>query len=553
MKAPRLFDESKRIKQSPAHMRTLRNILAGLCVAAAAASAQTTNSVTKSLTLEDCLQTALQHNFDVQIKRYSPEIARYTLGVSYANYDPSFTFSGEHDYTRASGGVDPQGRPFGGTESDSDSFRTGINGLLPWGLTYDLGGSLSDRAGRQPGSVPDPSSPFTVTNSFVDVNTGNTITYYTTNYNTVPARFPFENTSGNIGFLQLRQPVLKNFWIDSTRLSIAINKRNLKISDLDLRSQIMNTVTAVEEAYYNLIFSEENVKVQEAALELAKRLLAENKKRVEVGALAPLDEKQSESQVATSEADLLAALGSRDTQQRVLKNLLSDDYTKWEDASLKPTEPLLAVPQSFNKQESWARGLSQRPDLQQARLSLEKQGYVVRFQKNQLFPQLDLFGTYGFNASSREYSGAFDQFQRGDSPFYSAGAQVTVPLGNAAARNNYRSAKASKEQIALQLKQLQQTVLVQIENAIAIAVTSFERVKATKEASRYAQDALEAEQKKLENGKSTSFIVLQLQKDLTSARSAEIRALADYNIALAQLALNEGTTLERRHVALDVK
>ena len=167
---------------------------------------------------------------------------------------------------------------------------------------------------------------------------------------------------------------------------------------------------------------------------------------------------------------------------------------------------------------------------------------------------MDLFGTYGFNAGNTpEYSGALGQIQRGTSPFYSAGAGVSIPLGNAAARSNYKAAKATKAQITLQLKQLQQTVLVQIENAIAVAVTSFERVKATKEASRYAQDALEAEQKKLENGKSTSFIVLQLQKDLTSARSAEIRALADYNIALAELALNEGNTLERRHVALDVK
>src|SRR5947207_8141509 len=207
MKAPRLFDESKRIKQSPAHMRTLRNILAGLCVAAAAASAQTTNSVTRSLTLEECIQTALQHNFDLQIKRYSPEIARYTLGLSYAGYDPTFTFSGEHDYTRAPGGVDPQGRPFGGTESDSYSFRTGINGLLPWGLTYDLGGSLADRAGTQPGFAQDFSQPpisiTYVTN--INLNGNEPIIFATTNYPSVQVRTPFENTSGSIGFLQLRQ------------------------------------------------------------------------------------------------------------------------------------------------------------------------------------------------------------------------------------------------------------------------------------------------------------------------------------------------------------
>jgi outer membrane protein TolC len=523
---------------------------------AIAASAQTTNSTTKSLTLEECIQTALEHNFDVQIKRYSPEIARYNLNLSYGGYDPTFSFSGEHDYSLSPGGIDPQGRPFGGTDSDIDRFSTALRGLLPWGLTYDLGGSLSDRNGTQLGSVPDPNNPTTVvTNSFVDINTGNTISFRSTNFNTIPARVPSQEvTAGSVGVLQLRQPVLKNFWIDSTRLNIVLSKRNLKISDLDLHFQLMNTVTAVEDAYYNLIFSEENVKVQTAALELAKKLLEENKTKVKIGALAPLDEKQAESQVASSEADLLAALGSRDTQQRVLKNLLSDDYSKWGDVVVKPTETLLAMPQSFNKQESWQKGLSLRPDLLQAKLSLEKQGHIVRFQRNQMFPQLDLFGNYGYSAGqTAEYSGAFDQFRRGDNPFYSAGAEVSIPIGNVSARNNYKAAKAAKEQMALQLKQLEQTVLVQIENSIATAMTSFERVKATRNASEYALAALKAEETKLQNGKSTSFQVLQLQRDLTAARSSEIRALADYNIALSQLALSEGTTLERRKISLNVK
>jgi len=166
---------------------------------------------------------------------------------------------------------------------------------------------------------------------------------------------------------------------------------------------------------------------------------------------------------------------------------------------------------------------------------------------------LDLFGSYGYSGSDREFSGALDQFRRGSSPFYSAGAEVSIPLGNTGARNNYKAAKAAKEQLALQLKQLEQIVLVGIENAIAVAMTSFERVRATKNASEFAEAALDAEQKKLQNGKSTSFQVLQLQRDLTAARSSEIRALADYNIALSRLASAEGTTLERRKISLDVK
>jgi outer membrane protein len=121
-------------------------------------------------------------------------------------------------------------------------------------------------------------------------------------------------------------------------------------------------------------------------------------------------------------------------------------------------------------------------------------------------------------------------------------------LTQTSARNNYKSAKATREQISLTLKQLEQNVMIQIENAIAVANTAFQRVSATREARVYAEAALAAEQKKLESGKSTSFVVLQLTRDLTTARSAEIRALADYNIAVAQIALNEGSTLERRHV-----
>src|SRR6266498_1821726 len=153
------------MKQSPSPMRTFRTILAGFCVAAVCANAQTTNSVTTSLTLQECIQTALQHNFAVQITRYAPEIARYNLNASYSGYDPTFSFSGEHDYSLSPGGIDQQGRPFGGTSNEVDRLNAGLRGLLPWGLTYDLGGSLGDRTGTQLINVDDPNNSKIVTNS----------------------------------------------------------------------------------------------------------------------------------------------------------------------------------------------------------------------------------------------------------------------------------------------------------------------------------------------------------------------------------------------------
>jgi len=197
--------------------------------------------------------------------------------------------------------------------------------------------------------------------------------------------------------------------------------------------------------------------------------------------------------------------------------------------------------------------MSQRPDLLQSRVDLERQQIVLRYDRNQLFPQLDLIGSYGHLASSREFSGALGQFKDGSSPFYSYGATITLPLSNRAARQNYKIDKAQQRQLLLRLKKFEQSIMVEIEDAVKLAQTNFERVDATKQASLYAQAALEAEQKKLENGKSTSFNVLFLQRDLTQARSAEIQALTDYNRALSQLSLKEGSTLERNGLKVDIR
>ncbi len=121
----------------------------------------------------------------------------------------------------------------------------------------------------------------------------------------IPGRLEFESTAAQIGALQLRQPLLKNFWVDGTRHQIQVAKNRLKYTEWALRFRIETVISNVEKAYYELIFARENVKVQAKALELAERLLSENKKRVEVGALAPLDEKQAQSQVADARANLL--------------------------------------------------------------------------------------------------------------------------------------------------------------------------------------------------------------------------------------------------------
>jgi len=514
-------------------MRRMRTIFLLLVAVALSTEINAAAPETRKISLEESIKIALEHNLDVQIERINPEISRYNLSFAYAGWDPVLTASGQHDFSLSPGGLDPQNRPFLGSETDANTFRAGLSGLLPFGLNYNLSGNLTDSYGTRP--------------DLTQILSPDGTTNFLSN------RFPFENTVGQAGVIVLRQPLLKNFWIDSTRANIAVNKKRLKISELGLSQQIMNTVTSVELAYYDLVFAQENVKVQEKALQLADQLLRENKKRVEVGALAPLDEKQAESQAAARRADLLSANRLLAAQQNVLKNLLSDKYTDWQAVSLEPAEALSAPPPLLNLQDSWQKGLSQRPDLLQARVDLERQQIVLRYDHNQLFPQLDLIGSYGHLASGREFSDALGQIKEGSNPYYSYGAAITIPLSNRAARQTYKISKAEQRQLLLRLKKLEQSVMVDIEDAVKLAQTNFERVDATKQARLYAEAALEAEQKKLENGKSTSFNVLFLQRDLTLARSSEIQALTEYNRALSQLSLKEGTTIERNRLKVEIR
>lgn len=500
-----------------ATMRLLRVLLVLAC-AGAVALAQTNAPVARRLSLEDAIQRTLEKNLDLRIARYTPSLAQATLEGAYAGYDPLFSISGEHDFNMSGGGFNSSiNSVIPPTTTDRNAFSSSaVNGLTPWGLNYSLSGNISESYGSESGR-------------------------------------PFDSSVGGVN-LRLAQPLLKNFWIDQTRLDIRVSKNRVKWSDLGLKQVIMKTVTTVEQAYYDLIYARENVKVQEKAVQWAKQLMVENRKRVEVGALAPLDEQQAEAQAATYEAALLGARNGLAMQENTLKHLLSDDYAAWASVELVPTITLTAPVRVFDRQLSWSRGLTERPDLLQAKLDIEQQGIVLKYDYNQLFPELDIIGGYGHSAGGvREFEAAFDELANGSRPNYYYGGQLSIPIGNIKARAAYRGDKLTMEQLLLTLKNFEQTIMVTIDNDIKLAQTSYEQVGATRAAREYAAEALDAEEKKLQSGKSTTYTVLQMQRDLTAAQGNEIQALANYNKALSQLSLDEGTTLERFRIDVEVK
>lgn len=479
----------------------------------------------REIALQECVEMALAKNLELRIERYNPELALFNLKSVRAGYEPTLDLFGDRAHDESGSRLFQGGLTIPGAETDTDRLGGSVSGLTPWGMTYNLGTSANEQDGKS----------------------------FSFDANTNLVANPFESSSGSAG-LSVTQPLLKNFWIDSTRLNIALAKNTLQQTELLVKSRIIEIVTRVELAFYDLEFGYENVKVQQKGLELAQRLLDENRKRVEVGALAPLDEKQSEAEVAARQADLISAQRNLGILENVLKQLINDDFASWAGQPLVPAGALTAERQLLNLQESWQRGLTSRPDLLQAQLSVERDGIQLKYDKNQIYPQLNLVGSYGYNGSgSAEFNDTYREISDMDRPYWSYGAVLSMPLGNGTARNRYRATKAGREQTLLALKKIEQDIMGGIDNFIKLAQANYERIEATRKASEYAEAALAAEQKKLENGKSTSFFVLRLQRDLTQARSEEIAALVQYKRSLANLAQAESSTLERRKIDVTVK
>jgi outer membrane protein len=504
-----------------------------------------TNLPARPLALQEALRLALEHNLQLEIARYQPEIARYNWQGAYGVYDPQFNANASHNLNvTEGGGVDPQGRATLGNETRSDRFGGGLRGVLPTGLLYDLSGTFGHNYGER-------------------------------------ESFPFDFYDGDVG-LTLQQPLLRNMWIDANRLTIRVRKHDLKIAEQDYMFQVLQIVNDTQQAYYELIAARDQIVARERALELATRFADETQRRVELGTLPPLDHVQALSEASTVRAELIQVRQLAAVAENILKNLITDNYELWHASQIVPTERLVAVPEDLDLGASWLTGVSSRPDLLSLTERLERQGVVVKYQHNQLFPSLDLVGSLGragidnklntiviTNVTPRpgpdirrvivvpgrdaNFTDVLDDIATDNNPRYSYGIVFSMPLSFRRERNEYKAAKAEQESLKAQYTQLRQNILIQIENAVTEIRANFERVQATRQAAIFAEAALDAETKRMEAGRSTPFNVLQFQRDLTDARTAEIRALADYNRALTRLSFAEGSILTRNRITVDIR
>jgi outer membrane protein TolC len=511
-------------------VRILAAIILG-CALSGRAQTNNAQPPVRSLSLRECIDMALSRNLNLQIEHLSTDVAAFNYRATYGAYDPTLSFSATRNFISQPGNFDPKKSGFDFPyELTSDTATPGLTGRLPMGFTYNFGGSFTAEHG--------------ITDFRGDTNTAKSFPPFgirdTNNY--------LANVGGTV-----QQHLLRDFWIDQYRETMRLRRKDLKISQQALRFQIMSTVLIVELNYFDLIAARETIRAQEKTLELNQQFLKETQRRVEVGDLPPLDSEQAETQLENTLTALAAARELYVDQQNALRNLITDNFREWADVELEPADTLVAVPTPINRSESFVNALKTRPDLIEARLAVQKSDVTVQFRKNQLFPFLDFIGNYGGLAIDNDSSSALSDALHFRQPAYYYGVVVSYPLSNVGARNDYRASQANKQIAELQLKKAEQDVLVQVADWVNRVQSRFTQVGSTHKARAYAESALAAEEKKLQNGLSTSFVVLQLQNILTAARTAEIKALADYNKALAQLAFTDGSTMEKRHLLLELK
>ncbi len=516
----------------------IRNLLALIFCATTIASAQTTNSPgnTRSLSLRDCLDMALSHNLHLEIQHLTLAIAGDALSGAYGVYSPVYSFYASHRFDSTTGNFDPlKFNPYFPTEMTTEKYGSDLSGSAPFGFSYDLGGFVRKNE---------------ATTDFTS-DPGDAANF--------PAGIRRTNNYNAGGGLTMRQHLLKDFWTDSNQEVIVTRRTDLKISQQALRFEIMTTLLAVELAYEDLIDAREEIAVQEKALEIRRQFVTETQRRVQVGELPPLEDAQAQTQLQNTLTALAAAREMFSARQNTLIGLLTDNFKAWAETDVEPADALRAVPMEVDRSRSFQCALTNRPDLIEARLEVQKAGAMVKFRLNQLFPTLDMVGGYG-GTSNPSGSGtlasdvfAFRTAFSFPNPEYSYGVVVSFPLDNLAERGSYRASKASRKIAELELQKAEQDVLLQVADFVNRVGSSFSQVGSTHQARLYAEQALDAETKKFQNGFATSFEVLQFQEILTGARTAEIRAEVDYNKALAQLAFAEGSILQRHNLSIEVK
>lgn len=375
--------------------------------------------------------------------------------------------------------------------------------------------------------------------------------------------------------LTLTQPLLRNRGRAVTERNLIVARTDAAISLEDFQTRVEDILQQVIDGYWNLVEAREQLAVAEESLELAEDLDRMNRVQVKVGTLAALEVIQSEAGVAARKEGIITLRAQVGDAADVLRGLVNLEATEAWDVEIVPvSSPEASTEFEVDVEEAIRTAFLRRPDMRRRRLQNETLELDARVARNRKLPRLDLSATYGYNALDGDrlvtddngdavfddggvpvrtpggYGGALDQIAAGDFEGWAIGLQVGFPIQNRDARARSAQAALAAGQGALLLRELELAVRAQVRSAVRALEAAAQRVETAEVSSRLAKRSLEAEQKRYENGLSTSFEVLQFQEDLSEARSREVSAIVTFRRAQAVYYRSIGRLLERYGLTL---
>ena len=467
------------------------------------------------LTLDNAVERALDRNLDLAVERLSPQTYDFSLAALDATFHPNlvstFGLRSQTSFTRS--------QTAGGDILSTDTL-TGNNGVqqnLKWG-----GGSyaVGFNNNRQEQS------------------------------DLFATRNPVLNSSLTAA---ISQPLLRNFRTDAVRTQLKITKINQEMSETSLRATVVRTVANVRNAYWDLVFAIQAEEVAQNSLQHATKLVEDNRARVEVGTLAPLDVTQAEAEQATRRQAVAQARATHGTAELALKRLIvngtEDPY--W-TANIEPVDRPTYTTETVDVAGAVRRALTSRTDLEQSKKQIQSNDVSIRSLSDAQLPALDLTASYGLagiggtqfvrppgaalGAAPSQvipsgFSDALSVLSNGRAPTWNFLVNFSYPLGTSPAEAATARARLQQRQTIAQARQLELQVATEVTNAALLVDANRERLQAATAAKELADLRLSAEQSRFEVGLSTNFFVVQAQRDLRDSQNAELRALLDYRRA----------------------
>jgi outer membrane protein len=547
------------------------------------------------LSLQDAIALTLENNLDIEIQRYGPQIADASVQRAQAGgFARGISTGVTRGAQSAAGGNGAQTGIQGNAAAQvNENANTGGAFITQTGTTIpNLDPVLSGRLSWGHFTTPQSSAFVTGTNFFIQDQNQSALQlsqgFLTgTSFNLALSNNTVENnnrrgdfnpsTSGTLG-LTINQRLLQGFGPAVNGRQIRIARNNREVSDLVFKQQVIVTVASVINLYWDLVSFHEDVRVRKQSLTLAEKLYEDNRKQVEIGTLAPIEIVRAEAEVAQRQQDLTLSETQVLQQETILKNQLSRTGVAspaLSESRIIPTDRIRLpdVEAIAPIQDSIATALSARPEMAQRRMQVENSRISLRGSKSALLPSVDAFVTLENNALAGQvnqlpvadplqvrsgnpffiggYGTVLSQLLRRNFPDYSAGFQLNIPIRNRQAQADMVTDQLNLRQQELQLQQLENTVRVDVQNALIGLQQARARYQAASKTRILQEQTLDAEQKKLALGASTPYIVIQSQRDLALAQSSEVGALSQYARAKTEFDRATGQTLTSNEISIE--